>query len=378
MQMKVVFLVRSLNFGGVERQLVTLAKGMDKGRFEPVVVCFYGGGPLEAELVQAGIRVIALGKHSRWDVAGFLWRLAHTIGELKPDVLHGYLPVPNFMAALLKLVHPSMRVVMGVRTSGKDLTRYDWTFRASFWLERLFAGLADLVILNSQAGKTAYVKKGFRPEKMMVISNGIDTGIYSSNRETGRALREEWGVPATAVLIGIIGRLDPMKGHAVFLQAAAQLDSPRLRFVVVGDGPPVYRQQLVDLGSSLGLANRLVWAASRQDVTQVYNALDICCSASLFGEGFPNVVGEAMACGVPCVVTDVGDSAWVAGAGGLTVVPDDCKALSETLARISRLSSEERSALGQQARKRIVENFSTEMMVKRTEDALAALVRGEG
>jgi glycosyltransferase involved in cell wall biosynthesis len=374
-KMNIVFLVRSLNFGGVERQLVVLTKGMDKSRFEPVVVCFYGGGPLEAELVQAGIPVIALGKHGRWDVAGFLWRLAHTIGNLKPDILHGYLPVPNFLAALLKLVYPSMRVVMGVRTSGKDLARYDWTFRASFWLERLFAGVADLVIVNSQAGKAAYVKNGFRADKMKVISNGIDTGLYSPNREAGTGLREKWGVPATAVLIGIIGRLDPMKGHAIFLQAAARLDSPRFRFVVVGDGTQVYRQQLMDLGSSLGLDNRLVWASSRQDVTQVYNALDICCSASLFGEGFPNVVGEAMACGIPCVVTDVGDSAWVAGAGGLTVVPNDCMALSESLARISRLSSEERSALGEQARKRIVENFSTEMMVRRTEDALEAVVR---
>ena len=372
--MRVVFLVRSLNYGGAERQLLLLAKGLDKNRFEPVVLCFYGGGPLQTELLQAGIRVISLNKRNRWDVAGFLWRLAHKVIELKPDVLHGYLPVPNFLAALLKLLYPSMRVVMGVRTSGKDLDRYDWTYRASFWLERLFAGLADLVILNSQAGKAAYVKKGFRPEKMTVISNGIDTGIYSPNREAGRELREEWGVPATAVMIGIIGRLDPMKGHAIFLQAAARLDSPRLRFAVVGDGAQAYRQDLVNLSDSLGLANRLVWAASRQDVAQVYNALDICCSASLFGEGFPNVVGEAMACGVPCVVTDVGDSAWIAGAGGLTVVPNDCNALSETLARISRLSSEERFALGQQARKRIVENFSVERMVRRTEEALEALV----
>ena len=372
--MRVVFLVRSLNFGGVERQLVILAKGMDKTRFEPVVLCFYHGGPLEAELTQSGIRVISLDKQNRWDVLGFLWRLARQVGELKPDILHGYLPVPNFLAALLKLVYPSMRVVMGVRTSGKDLSHYDWTFRLSFWLERLFAGLADLVILNSQAGKAAYAKKGFRPDKMTVISNGIDTGIYCPNPGLGGTLREEWGVPAEAILVGIIGRLDPMKGHAVFLRAAAGLESPEVRFAVVGDGPQVYRQCLVDLGSSLGLDKRLVWAASRRDVTQVYNALDICCSASLFGEGFPNVVGEAMACGVPCVVTDVGDSAWVTGATGFSVVSNDCNALSEALARMSRLSKEERSSLGKQARKRVLENFSVELMVRRTEDVFETLV----
>jgi glycosyltransferase involved in cell wall biosynthesis len=372
--MKVVFLVRSLNFGGVERQLVTLARGMDKSRFEPVIVCFYGGGPLETELTQAGIRVIALDKHSRWDVAGFLWRLSRTIGELKPEVLHGYLPVPNFLAALQKLVHPSVCVVMGVRTSGKDLDRYDWTVRASFWFERLFSGLADLVILNSGAGKTAYAKKGFRADTMKVISNGIDTGFYSPKRESGMALRQEWGIPSTAVLVGMIGRLDPMKGHAVFLKAAASLSSPDLRFVVVGDGTPAYRQSLIELGSTLGLDQRLVWAGSRQDVSQVYNALDICCSASLFGEGFPNVIGEAMACGVPCVVTAVGDSAWVVGTAGRVVAPNDCNDLSGALARMAALSVEERSTLGLEGRKRIVENFSVEMMVRRTEDALAALV----
>jgi glycosyltransferase involved in cell wall biosynthesis len=372
--MRVVFLVRSLNYGGAERQLLLLAKGMDKNRFEPVVLCFYGGGPLQSELLQAGIRVISLNKRNRWDVAGFLWRLAHEVIKLKPDVLHGYLPVPNSLAALLKLVYPSMRVVMGVRTSGKELGRYDWTFRLSFWLERLFARLADLVIVNSQAGKSLYLKKGFPPEKISIILNGIDTQIFHPEAGLGQALRAEWGVAETALLVGMIGRLDPMKGHPIFLEAAAALDNQDVRFVVVGDGPKGYRQDLVDLGNSLGLDKRLVWAESRQDVTRVYNALNICCSASLFGEGFPNVVGEAMACGVPCVVTEVGDSAWVAGATGIVVAPNDCSALAEAISRLSRLSREELYALGQQARQRIVENFSAGLMVRGTQDALEALV----
>jgi glycosyltransferase involved in cell wall biosynthesis len=212
---------------------------------------------------------------------------------------------------------------------------------------------------------------------MKVISNGIDTGIYCPNPEAGRVLRAEWGVPETALLVGIIGRLDPMKGHPVFLKAAAAMPRSDLRFVVVGDGPQAYRHQLMDLAVSLGLDHRLIWAASRQDVTRVYNALDICCSASIYGEGFPNVVGEAMACGVPCVVTTVGDSAWVTGAAGLTVNPNDCGAMAEALAKMCEFSTAERFSLGQQARQRVLDNFSAEWMVRRTEDALAALV-GDG
>ncbi len=147
-----------------------------------------------------------------------------------------------------------------------------------------------------------------------------------------------------------------------------------MRFVVVGDGPQAYRQRLVEQAHSLGLDKRLVWAASRRDVTQVYNALDICCSASLFGEGFPNVVGEAMACDVPCVVTEVGDSAWVAGDTGIAVAPNDCQALSEAIARLSGLSRQARASLGRQARQRVVENFSSRVMVGHTEDALETLV----
>jgi glycosyltransferase involved in cell wall biosynthesis len=266
---------------------------------------------------------------------------------------------------------------MGVRTSGKDLGRYDWTFRFSFWLERLLSRLADLVIINSQAGKAVYLKKGFPAEKMLVISNGIDTQVFHAEAGLGQALRAEWGVAETDVLIGIIGRLDPMKGHAVFLKAAAALDRPDLHVVVVGDGPQAYRQYMVDLGNALGLGKRLVWAASRRDVACVYNALDICCSASIYGEGFPNVVGEAMACGIPCVVTDVGDSAWVAGPAGKVVIPNDCNSLSSALNKMIELSRSERAILGKNGRQRVADNFSVESMVRNTEDALVALVGNE-
>jgi glycosyltransferase involved in cell wall biosynthesis len=376
MKIRVAFLVRSLGFGGMERQLLALVKGIDQLRFEVTILCFYAGGALLPEFEQAGVRVVMLGKGGRWDVVTFLGRLVKAIRSIKPDIVHAYLPVPNFLAALLKLGFPRLHVAMGVRTSGKDLRQYDWTFRVSFWLEKLFSGLADLVIVNSLAGKAAYERKGFNPQKLRIISNGVDTALYRPDPQAGAPLREGWGVPESGVLVGVIGRLDPMKGHPVFLQAAARLASefPALRLVCVGDGPLAYRRKLEEMCVSLGLQERLTWVEARREIAAVYNALDICCSASIFGEGFPNVVGEAMACGIPCVVTDVGDSVMVVSETGRVAPVSDVEALAQALRTMVLLSDAERSALGEMARQRILSNFSLQRMISNTETALAALV----
>jgi glycosyltransferase involved in cell wall biosynthesis len=375
MKIRVVFLVRSLGYGGMERQLLALARGMDPLRFDVTIVCFYGGGALLPEFERAGLTVEILGKGGRWDIVTFLSRLIKTIQRFEPDIVHAFLPVPNFLAALLKLAFPRLRVVMGVRTSGKDLRQYDWTFRLSFWLEKLFSGLADLVIVNSLAGKTAYEKKGFNPHKLLVISNGVDTTLYRPEPQSGTALRQAWGVSESGVLVGIIGRLDPMKGYQVFLQAAACLagEFPELHLVCVGDGPQDFRRKLEELSVAYGLQKRLIWEKPRPEVAAVYNALDICCSASVFGEGFPNVVGEAMACGKPCVVTDVGDSARVVGETGKVVPPDDIDALAQALRAMILLPVLERLALGEKACHRILANFSIQRMISETENALAVL-----
>ena len=134
-------------------------------------------------------------------------------------------------------------------------------------------------------------------------------------------MRLEWGIAECEKLIGQVGRLDPMKDHSTFLKAAALLAHERkdVRFVCVGEGPTGYRDELYSLAKTLGLASRLIWAGSRRDMPAVYNAFDVAVSSSRWGEGLPNVIAEAMACGVPCVVTDVGDSAFVVDKLGVVV-----------------------------------------------------------
>lgn len=372
---KVTFLTRSLDHGGAERQLVVLAKELHRRGHAVLVLVFYPGTPLESELTDAGVRVRSLGKTGRWDVLGFLWRLYRVLCEERPDVLHGYLDVPNASAILMRALMPRLRVVWGVRASNMDLSRYDWLARAADPAVRSLSRYAHLIIANSQAGSTYVVSRGYPPDTIVVIPNGIDTDRFRPDRVSGHRVRREWNVAPGEKLVGLVGRIDPMKDHPTFLAAAARVASMRgdVRFVCVGDGDPRYRRQLQRLADGLGLTHRLVWAGTRADMPAVFNALDVACSSSRFGEGFPNVIGEAMACGVPCVVTDVGDSAWILDQPALVSPPGNPDAFAQRLTLLLDGGEAYAARAGTEARHRIVGHFSVARLVTATEDALAGL-----
>jgi glycosyltransferase involved in cell wall biosynthesis len=366
-----MFLVRSLDYGGAQRQLVTLAQALDKDRFDVTVISFYSGQPLEKELDRSAVRFISLAKRGRWDLFVFLRRLIRELRATRPDVVHGYLDIPNLLALFTKpFVHA--RVVWGIRAVEIDLRQYDWLLRAAAKLERLFARFADLIIVNSVAGFDHHAATGFPAAKMIVVPNGIDTDIFRPDPEAGAKLRAAWGIAEYTKLIGTVGRLDRMKDLPIFLRAAAIVTRERndVRFVCVGTGPQSYVLKLKELANELGLADRVLWPGARADMTAVYNALAVLVSSSL-SESFPNAIGEAMACGVPCVVTDVGDSALIVGECGIVVPPRDPDALAAGL--LSTLETD-RSEIGPKARTRIVENYSVRKMVRLAEESIVSLV----
>lgn len=372
--MKIVFLIRSLDYGGAERQLVVLTKGLHERGYSVQVAVFYPKGPLEKDLLDFGVTVHVLNKRERWDVFFFLVHLIQFLSHEKPDILHSYLGIPNIFAVLLKPIFPSMRVVWGVRSSNVDLDRYDWLARLSYQVECRLSRFADLIIVNSHAGLDYAVAHGFTKNKMVVIHNGIDTGRFRPIPEARKRVRAEWGVSDNETLIGLVARLDPMKDHPTFIKAAALLIQERkdVRFVCVGDGPASYKSELVALANYLGLKEKLIWAGSRDDMPAVYNALDIASSSS-YGEGLPNVIGEAMACGVPCVVTDVGDSAWIVGEMGELVEPKNPQALAETWNKMI-MPHLAKNLVGQKVRERIVKSFGVDALVNRTIKAMESLI----
>jgi glycosyltransferase involved in cell wall biosynthesis len=290
-----------------------------------------------------------------------------------------YSGVPNILAVMLKPFLPGVKIVWGVRASNMQLHRYGWLPRILGRMAPALSRYADLVIANSFAGLAHAVSSGYPRRKMVVIPNGIDTERFVPCTESRARLRRQWGVSTGEKLIGLVGRLDPMKDHQTFLTAAAILARERgdVRFACVGDGPPAYRRELQRVGTQLGLDGRLLWMPGQAHrMTDVYNGLDVLCSSSSYGEGFPNVLGEAMACGIPCVVTAVGDSARILGQSRFTVQAGDAGAFAERLDVLLNSPADEIAAMAAAGRQRIVNEFSIAHLVRATEQALASLLSG--
>lgn len=351
--MRLAFIIRDLGAGGAQRQLLTLAAGLRRAGHEVTVLHFYGG-MFENALRDAGVRTTCVGKRSRWDLFGFFGRLVKAARETRAEVLHGYLAEANLMALFLKPLCRFPKVVWGVRDSQTDAHLWGLLGRLSFGLNCLLARFADVIICNSKAGRDYYAARGYPQGRMHVVPNGIDTERFQPMGQGGK----KDGVR----VFGLVGRLSPMKDHATFLRAAAAV--PEGRFVIVGSGDAGYEKEMRALAAQIGVAERVNWLPAQEDMPVVYAGFDCLVNSSAFGEGFSNVIGEAMACGVPCIASDVGDSAWLVGDPARVFPAGDHAALAQRM----------RDFQPSEPRARVVEEFSVERLIQRTERLLAKKV----
>lgn len=369
----VVLLIRSLDIGGAERQVVQLATGLHRRGVPVQVLSFYDGGAMAAELDRAGVPRQSLGKRGRWDVFGFLYRLAVALRRARPAVAYGFLPTANTLLALLKPLLPGTLVIWGIRASAADRAQHDRAARFSYRLERAVSRLADLIIANSEAGRRQVLTLGYPRGRVVAVPNGIDTRRFRRDENGRRRVRAEWGIGDDEPLVGLVARLHPIKDHAGFLQAASLVaaEVPGARFVCVGDGPEPLWQSLRRRAAELGIEPEIVWSGRREDMPDVLSAIDVACSSSL-SEGFSNALAEALSCSVPCVGTDVGDTAALIGAAGRTVPARDPAALARAIVELLRLPPPARAELQALARAQVVEHFGEDALVQRTLAAWSA------
>lgn len=365
--MRINFLIRALSVGGAEKQLCLLADGLCQRNHDCTIITFYGDKAIRPK--QASLQII--GKKGRYDFFWFIYRLFGVMRQNNPQIIHGYLTVSNILVCVLKLFFNQTKIVMGVRASDMKWGTYGTLPVLLSKLEKWLSPLADLIIVNSREGQQYLLKQGYKKSKIHVIENGIDTSLYKPNPPLKKEYRAKWKIPEGSLVFGLVGRLDPMKGHQRFIEAAGKVKERGINafFVIMGSGPEGYLQDMKNLTIAHKINDRFIFEPAMNPVP--YPAFDILCSASLFGEGFSNVVCEAMASGVPCVVTDVGDSARIVGNLGQVAEPNNPHSLAEAMFALSKKLTPE---LGQNCRSRIVDEFSLEKMIEKTEALMEKLI----
>jgi glycosyltransferase involved in cell wall biosynthesis len=379
---RITHVISGLELGGAEMMLCKLLSASDRQRFHPTVISLSDLGPLASRISALHVPVSAIDMRRGRLQARPLARLVRRLSTQQPHIVHTWMYHADLLGGALARVTGQAKVVWGVRGSvDKRLSKRSsrMTARACALTERW---LPDRVVSCSESLAEMHIALGYERARMTVIPNGFDLARFRPDEAHRTQGRWQLGARERHLLIGIVGRYDPQKDHRTFVRAAGELARVRedVRFVMCGPGIDSENRELVELLAQEGLSERCRLTGPVQDSHAVFNALDVLVSSSAFGEGFPNVLGEAMACGVPCVTTDVGDAAMIVADTGRVVAVRDWRAIAREVLALLEMGGSAREMLGRRARSRIEQSFALPVVTRRFEqlymDVLDAPARG--
>ena len=338
---------------------------LDRKQFTSEVISLSTRGEAGERIERAGIPVRALGmRRGPTDILKVL-KLAGWLRASQPDIVQTWMYHADLLGGFAARLAVGSKIIWNIRHSTFDPDMGMSTRlirRASAWLSSL---IPTTIVACAQSAAQYHTELGYARNKMLVIPNGVDTDRFRPDAQANRDVRQKLGIPVSAPVVGLVARFHPQKDHQTFVEAAGQMLSsfPDVRFVLCGKGIDEQNEQLVGWIRASGYADQFFLLGHRSDVPRIMASFDIATSTSSHGEAFPNVVAEAMASGVPCVVTDVGDSAFIVGDTGVVAQPGNKKALIDGWLSLISLGPKERKNLGLRARARVTKEFSLEKMV---------------
>jgi glycosyltransferase involved in cell wall biosynthesis len=350
----IFILIRSLDVGGAERQVCVLARALHQKGYKVTVGLFYSGGILEKKLRDEGVTIYPLHKNGRWDLLGWFRRYLKAIQDVNPDVIYSFLTTSNIVAITGRLF-VQKPVVWGIRASVMNLEEYDWLAKLTAWVEKKLSRFVKTIIFNANFSRQYHQSLGYCLNNAVVIPNGIDTDVFRPGSDSGKhKLRAQWNIPKEAIVVGMLARVDPMKDYETFLAAARILSARHqdVYFIVAGAG--------TDTTSWHSLPPRLLRLGIYEGVPELLNTMNIMVLSSL-GESFPNVVGEAMACGIPTIATNVGDASYIMGDLGIAIPMKNKDALIQAIESMLQQAPSKEAI-----RNRIITHFNVPQMVNRT------------
>ena len=352
---RVAYVIWSLGLGGAEQVVIRLAAGLDRSRFEPIIMCLDEAGVFAEQAGRAGIDLMVLHKRGPFDLR-VLGRLVNAYRQRRIDVVHTHLWGANVWGRIAARL-------AGVRTVIATEHNVDtWKRGYHFAMDRLLARWTTTLVAVSQQVREFYEQRGVGRGRWRVIYNGVEVPSEGTRHRNGSY--QEWGIASHEPVVGLIGRLAPAKRPDLFVEAVARAvrDLPQLKALIVGDGP--MRPQVEAQVTRLGLTGRIILTGTRQDVPRLVAGLDALVFSSE-REGLSMAMLEAMAAGVPVIATRVGGTPELieSGVSGILVEPGRADALATELVALLQTPATV-TQLGDAARRRVAERFSLRAMVQ--------------
>lgn len=362
---KIIHLITGLNTGGAEMMLYKLLSRINHNKFDIYVISLMDVGPIGKKIKELGIPVMGLGMKRGVPNPYFLFKLTKVLRSKKPHILQTWMYHSDLIGFLAGRIAGIKRIVWNIRHSNLDPCSNKHLTLKIAQMCAILSRFVNKIICCSESSFKAHNKIGYMSEKMVVIPNGFDLDKFSPNDSAKSSLRAMLSIPKSHFIVGMVARWDPLKDHYTFIRAAKFVINslPNVHFVLCGDLITQKNEKLLSWIKEQELEDHFHLLGRRDDIERIMPAFDLLVSSSK-GEAFPNVLGEAMACEVPCVVTDVGDSAFIVGNTGYVVPPDEPELLAKDIIKFLNLSNGEKGRLGNQARNRVEENFSLDSIVR--------------
>lgn len=371
---KITHIITGLNIGGAETMLYWLLKNVDQRKFPCRVISLSDNGPIGEKLSSIGIPIIAVGLNNKNTFWSGLSRLFIELQTNKPVLIQTWMYHSDLLGGLVAKTLKGIRVVWGIHNSTLDLSKSKKSTRLVVQINAFLSHFVpDRIIVCSRVSERIHNQKGFDKNRMIFIPNGFDLSAYRADRQACVKVRDELGIASSEIVIGMAARFDPQKDHGTFFLAANELlkKVPNLQFVLCGDGVSWDNADIVSLIDS-SKKSHFHLLGRRNDMPEIYASWDIAMLSSKYGEAFPLTIGEAMACEIPCVGTDVGDTSDLIGNTGYTVPTEAPLLLADAVTKLLSMSSTARSDLGKLAREQILSNYEISQIATKYQDVWKA------
>ena len=351
--------ITGLGAGGAERMLTRLMCRPSAPRSRRFVVSLMNEGVFGPQIARMGVPVYTLGISRENPSPLAIWRFFRILMKEKPNVIMTWLYHADLLGLLLGCFVGVRRIIWNVRCSDMSSAGRGGGFRVLMRALSTLSGAPEQVLVNSQAGKDYHASIGYHPKAWRIIGNGVDVDVFRPDPAGGRHIRDELGIPPNAPVIGHVARFHPMKDYETLLTAVSVIttENKDAHFILVGR-EVTWDNHFFAEWAERGLPrDRVHLIGGRTDIPAVMNAFDVFVLSSAFGEGAPNVIIESMACGVPGVVTDIGDSRTILGGCGRVVAARDPGGLATALLEMASLPAKDLQQLGEAARVRVLADF---------------------